>query len=51
MLWLLIGTSSVQGFVNIYLGDVSWMLFMGLSAFFLGLFCITPNQVLEEKWL
>ena len=50
VLWLLIGASSIQGFINLYFntGERSGMLFIGLSAFFLGLLCITPNKTLEE---
>lgn len=48
ILWLLIGVSTLQGFVNLYLGYSSWMLFIGLLAFFLGLICITPTEVLSE---
>ena len=48
ILWMLIGATITQSFVNEYLGYPSWMLFAGLSAFFLGVLCITPKKILEE---
>lgn len=48
VLWLLVGGSMLQAFVNIYFGFSSWMLFAWLSAFFLGLLCITSQKILKE---
>ena len=50
ILWLLVGVSITQAFINIYFKYPSWMLFSGLSAFFLGVICITPKKTLEESF-
>ena len=49
ILWLLVGASMAQAFINISSDYPSWMLFAGLSAFFLGVLCITPKKILEES--
>lgn len=48
VLWFLVGASITQSFINYFFGFDSWVLFIGLSAFFLGLICITPIKTLEE---
>lgn len=50
VLCILMGSSALRSFINLYRGHTSWMLFTGLSAFFIGLLCITPKKTLEERF-
>lgn len=49
ILWLLVGATIAQAFINLYLGYSSWMLFTGLSSLFVALLCVTPKTILGEE--